>query len=131
MNSPESTPEGAFAPLIFASAPFIEAVGPGLFELGGHVLRGHVLISPWGAAPWGGFDDSAPVLALEGRIDVLVLGGGAGIVLPPRPFRLALEGAGIGIEPMATALAVRTYNHLLGEGRRIALAAFALPALMR
>ena len=57
-----------------------------------------------------------------GRIDVLLLGMGAAIAPVPRGFRDALEAAGIGVEPMSSPAACRTYNVLLGEGRRIAAA---------
>lgn len=127
MNSPESTPETAFAPLEFAAAPFIDGLGPGFIRLGGHVLRGAVLISPWGARSWGGTGDVATPLALAGQIDLLVFGAGQTIGLPPRAFREALDGAGIGVEPMSTPSAARAYNLLLGEGRRVALAALPLP----
>jgi uncharacterized protein len=40
----------------------------------------------------------------------------------PGGFRAALEGAGMGVEAMASPAACRTYNVLLSEGRRVALA---------
>jgi uncharacterized protein len=40
----------------------------------------------------------------------------------PRDFRTALEDRGIGVEVMASPTACRTYNVLLGEGRRVAVA---------
>lgn len=126
MSSPTSTPETGFAPIDFAAALRVEGVGPGYIRLGPHRLTGAVLVSPWGARAWGGLEDSATPLALAGRIDVLLLGGGAELVLPPPDFSAALEAAGIGIEPMSTRAAARAFNLLLGEGRRIALA--ALPA---
>ncbi|MFN3606674.1 MAG: MTH938/NDUFAF3 family protein, partial [Cypionkella sp.] len=46
--------------------------------------------------------------------------------LPPA-FIAALDQAGIGVEPMNTPAAARTYNVLLGEGRRVAAA--LLPVL--
>lgn len=128
MSSPESTPEAAFFPLDFDAAPLIDGLGPGYFRLGSHVLRGAVLISPWGARSWGGVDDAATPLALAGQIDVLIFGAGKDIALPPRAFRESLESAGIGVEPMSTPSAARSYNLLLGEGRRVALAALPLPA---
>ncbi|MGQ0609490.1 MAG: Mth938-like domain-containing protein [Paracoccaceae bacterium] len=127
MNSPASTPEAAFAPLDFDTAPLIDGLGPGFFRLGSQVLRGAVLISPWGARAWGGTSDAATPLTLAGRIDVLILGAGKDIALPPREFCEALESAGIGVDPMSTLSAVRAYNLLLGEGRRVALAALPLP----
>ena len=106
----------------YGSAQPIEGYGPGFFRLGTHVLRGACLITPWDARPWGGLEDLATPLAMAGRIDVLLLGLGAEIAPVPRAFREALEAEGIGVEPMNSPAACRTYNVLLGEGRRIAAA---------
>jgi uncharacterized protein len=111
----------------YGTAQPIESYGPGFFRLGAHVLRGAVLITPWDAGPWGGTGDSAAVLALAGRIDVLLLGMGPQIAPVPKEFRAALEEAGIGVEPMSSPAACRTYNVLLGEGRRIAAALMPMP----
>jgi hypothetical protein len=96
---------------------------PGLLPRCGHVLRGPCLITPWDAGPWGGYDDTETPLSLAGRIDVLFVGTGAepSPMCPPA-FRAALEGQGIGVEVMASPTACRTYNVLLGEGRRVAVA---------
>lgn len=102
----------------------VESYGPGFFRIAGQVLRGSVLISPWDAGAWGGFEDTAAPLTLAGRIDVLLLGMGSDVAHPPKAFRAAMEAEGIGVEVMSSPAACRTYNVLLGEGRRIALAAF-------
>ena len=106
----------------YGTAQPIEGYGPGFFRLGAHVLRGACLITPWDAGPWGGLEDMSTPLAMAGRIDVLLLGLGAEITPVPRAFRDALEAQGIGVEPMNSPAACRTYNVLLGEGRRIAAA---------
>lgn len=111
----------------YGSARPIEGYGPGFFRIGGHVLRGAALITPWDAGPWGGLEDMAAPLSLEGRIDVLLLGMGAEIAHPPAAFREALEAAGIGVEVMGSPAACRTYNVLLSEGRRIAAALLPVP----
>ena len=106
----------------YGTARPISGYGPGFFRVGGHVLRGACLVTPWDAGPWGGLDDTAGPLSLAGRVDVLFLGTGAEIAHAPATFRAALEGAGIGVEVMNSPAACRTYNVLLGEGRRIAAA---------
>jgi uncharacterized protein len=106
----------------YGSAKAIEGYGPGFFRVAGHVLRGACLITPWDAVPWGGYDDAAAPLSLTDRIDVLFVGTGAEIAPVPAAFRAALEGEGIGVEIMASPTAARTYNVLLGEGRRVAVA---------
>lgn len=106
----------------YGAALAIEGYGPGFFRVGTHALEGATLVTPWDAGSWGGLGDSATPLALAGRIDVLLVGLGPKITPVPRAFREALEAAGIGVEPMSSPAACRTYNVLLGEGRRIAAA---------
>lgn len=106
----------------YGTAQPIAGYGPGFFRIGTHVLRGACLVSPWDAGPWGGFDDTAAPLSLAGRIDVLFVGTGAEVAYLPAPFREVVEAAGIGVEAMNSPAACRTYNVLLGEGRRIAVA---------
>jgi uncharacterized protein len=110
------------APVTYDSAQPIAGYGPGFFRIGTTVLRGPCLITPWDAGPWGGWEDTAGPLTLAGRIDVLFVGTGAAVAHPPAAFVAALDGAGIGVEAMASPPACRTYNVLLGEGRRIAVA---------
>lgn len=106
----------------YGTAKPIDGYGPGFFRVGGHVLRGACLITPWDAGPWGGVDDTATPLSLAGRIDVLFVGMGTEIAHVPLSFRAPLEAAGIGVEVMSSPAACRTYNVILGEGRRIAVA---------
>lgn len=39
----------------YGTARPVEGYGPGFFRVGGHVLRGACLITPWDAGPWGGW----------------------------------------------------------------------------
>lgn len=96
--------------------------GPGFFRIGGEVYSGPVLTGPTGTGLWGGFDDIDSLLALSDIIDVLFIGTGADIAHLPAPFRTALETAGIGVESMSSPAAARTYNVVISEGRRAALA---------
>jgi uncharacterized protein len=107
--------------ITYGSALAIEGYGPGFFRVGRHVLRGACLVTPWNAGPWGGLDDWDAPLSLQGKIDVLIVGTGAEIAHLPADFRAAFEGVGIGVEVMNSPAAARTYNVLLGEGRRIAV----------
>lgn len=113
----------------YGTAQPVEGYGPGFFRVGGHVLRGACLITPWDAGLWGGLEDTAAVLTLAGRIDVLLLGTGGLIAHAPRAFIDALEAGGIGVEAMASPAACRTYNVLLGEGRRVAAALLPVGAV--
>jgi uncharacterized protein len=108
--------------ITYSEARPIDSYGPGFFRIGGKVLRGPVLITPWDAGAWGGLEDAETPLAYAGRIDVLFVGMGAEIAHAPAAFRAAIEGAEIGVEVMNSPAACRTYNVLLSEGRRIAAA---------
>ncbi|MEJ6397991.1 Mth938-like domain-containing protein [Yoonia sp. 208BN28-4] len=100
----------------------IDGYGPNFFRIGGQVHEGPVLALPGGVFAWGGYVDTASVLAHRGDIDVLFVGTGAEITHLPDAFQEALEAEGIGVEPMASPAACRTYNVLLSEGRRVAAA---------
>ena len=105
----------------YTDAAPVDGYGPGFFRVAGEVRHGGLAILPSGIAEWSGFDDVGPLVGVEG-IDVLLVGTGAEIAHIPTPFRDALEAVGIGVEVMASPQACRTYNVLLGEGRRVALA---------
>ncbi len=109
-------------PVTYDNAQPIAGYGPGFFRVGTNLLRGACLVTPWDAGPWGGFGDTAGPLSLAGRIDVLFVGTGAEIAHAPDDFRRVIEEAGIGVEVMNSPAACRTYNVILGEGRRIAVA---------
>ncbi len=106
----------------FSDAQPIDSYGPGFFRIGGNVIHGPMLAHANGAQSWGGFDDLASLLEFAGKIDVLLIGTGAEISHPPREFTRALEEAEIGVEPMQSTSACRTFNILLSEGRRVAAA---------
>ncbi len=100
----------------------IDGYGTGFFRVGGKKYEGAVMVLPGAVKGWGGFDDTATVLEYVADIDVLFVGTGAEIAHPPQAFRTTLEEAGIGVETMASPAACRTYNVLLSEGRRVAVA---------
>lgn len=100
----------------------VDGYGPGFFRVGGQVMRGALIVTGAGATPWAGYADAAPLLALAGRIDVLLIGTGRAITHLPADLRAAIEASGIGLEAMDSAAAARGYNLLLAEGRRVAAA---------
>ncbi|WP_037310018.1 Mth938-like domain-containing protein [Ruegeria halocynthiae] len=106
----------------YSDAQPIDGYGPGFFRIGGQPYKGAVLTGPGGTQGWGGYEDTAPLLALADQIDVLFVGTGPDIAHLPTGLRYVLEQAGIGVESMNSPAACRTYNVLLSEGRRIALA---------
>lgn len=108
--------------IVFNDAQPVEGYGPGFFRIGGQVLQGAVITGPTGTFVWAGLDDPAPLMALAGEIDVLFVGTGVDVAHLPDALLTQLQDAGIGVEAMASPAACRTYNVLLSEGRRVALA---------
>jgi uncharacterized protein len=67
------------------------------------------------------------VLAAGAReVEFVLLGVGPYPAPAPRAVREALQRAGMGLEVMDTAAAARTYNVIVGQGRRIAAALLAV-----
>jgi len=58
--------------------------------------------------------------------EVVLLGTGARITFPPAAVLAGFLKRGVGLETMDNAAAARTFNVLIGEGRR-AVAVFLLP----
>lgn len=106
----------------YTDAKPVEGYGPGFFRIGGEVHQGPILVGPQGITPWGGVTDAELLVQLAGQVDVVFVGTGAEIAHLPEALRTAMEEAGLGVETMASPAACRTYNVLLSEGRRIALA---------
>lgn len=106
----------------FESGLPIDGYGPGFFRVGGKVHEGAVLVAPSGVSAWGGLKAAIPLEALAGTVDILFIGTGAEPAHVPVGLADALEAAGIGVEAMASPAAARTYNVLLSEGRRVAVA---------
>ncbi|MEP5732376.1 MAG: Mth938-like domain-containing protein [Sulfitobacter sp.] len=106
----------------FSDAQPVEGYGPGFFRIGGQVIEGAVITGPTGTMVWGGYEDVDTLLPLKDEIDVLFVGTGSDVAHLPDTMLETLQNAGIGVEAMASPAACRTYNVLLSEGRRIALA---------
>ena len=106
----------------FNDADPIEGYGPGFFRIGGTVWSGAVLTGPRGTSAWGGYDDVAAILALRDDVDVVFIGTGAEVAHLPTGFRAQMDTAGLGVGGMTSPAAGRTYNVLLSEGRRVAVA---------
>ena len=105
----------------------IDSYGAGGFRFAGMSHRGAILCLPSGVHAWGATadrpltpDDFADVFAEADAIDVLLVGTGADIRPLPPALRAACRARGITVDPMSTGAAVRTYNILLAEDRRVA-----------
>jgi uncharacterized protein len=64
-------------------------------------------------------DTLARVFAQAGELDFFVLGTGAAPWITPEPLRTRFRAAQILLDAMTTAAAVRTYNVMLMESRRV------------
>ncbi len=121
------------APHLPRSAP-IEAYGRGGFVFAGMSHRGSLLCLPEAIWAWpvtGAEDiDKAAlgrVFAAAAGIDTLIIGTGTHVWLPPPALREALRAERVVLDTMQTGPAVRTYNIMIGERRRVAAALIAVP----
>ncbi|WP_439123454.1 Mth938-like domain-containing protein [Marivita sp.] len=108
--------------VVYTDAEPVEGYGPGFFRIGGTKHAAPLVTGYKGKQSWGGYDDIDSLLALECEVDVLFIGTGDDIAHIPGGLRDALEARGFGVEVMSSPAACRTYNVLLSEGRRVALA---------
>jgi len=106
----------------FGAALPVDGYGADFFRLGGVAHAAPILAVAGQVMPWGGYEDAATLTELSGHVDVLLLGTGGQIAHIPTGLRRALEEAGVGVEVMDSPAACRTYNVLLSESRRVALA---------
>ncbi len=121
------------APHLPRSAP-IEAYGKGGFAFAGMSHRGSLLCLPNAVWAW---EITKPeqidkyslsrVFDAANSIDTLIVGTGAGVWLPPHELRNALRAVRVVLDTMQTGPAIRTYNIMLGERRRVAAALIAVP----
>jgi len=120
-------------PLAPKGSQVITGYGNGQFKISGQVYTTPILVFPDRVTVWDvkpnvaiSLENLNVVLEEEGFVDLLLIGcGKSQQVLPPK-IRIALKEAGIGLEVMDTGAAVRTYNVLLAEGRRVAAALIAV-----
>ena len=99
------------------------------FRVGGVDYPGGVTASAAGGAAWAAIDLGALTLAdlpTGEDIDLILLGTGPTLQRLPSPLAAEAARAGIAIEPMDSRAAARTYNMLLAEGRRVAVALLPL-----
>jgi uncharacterized protein len=104
----------------------IEAYGDGGFRFGGMSHRGSLLCFPDGIWAWPvasarelSAESLEPVFARAGAMDFFLLGGGRDPFVLPRVLRDRFRELSLSADPMPTGAAVRTWNILLAEGRRV------------
>ena len=121
------------APHLPRSAP-IEAYGNGGFAFAEMSHRGSLLCLPdaiwaWPVSKPADIDTASleRVFAAAQDIDTLIIGTGTEVWLPPSGLREALRAVKVVLDPMQTGPAIRTYNIMIGERRRVAAALIAVP----
>lgn len=110
-----------------AGANIIRGYGVGKIIVNQQTYGASLIVMPDSIVDWGpinatelGLKDFQRIADLEP--EVVVLGTGAHLRFPVPATTQALIQARIGLEVMDTAAACRTYNILMGEGRRVAAA---------
>jgi uncharacterized protein len=105
----------------------IESFGNGGFRLGGVSHQGSLLILPSGVRALQAtvVTDLRPemfdlIIAEKSQIDMVLIGTGADIAPLSRVLRQSLQEEHISFEQMSTNAAVRTYNVVVEEERRVA-----------
>ncbi len=112
----------------------IDAYGEGGFKFGGMSHRGSLLALPSGLYAWEPTNPSeideaslARLLAeAPGSVEHVLVGTGLDLAPLNPALTQLLRARRIVAEPMATGAAARTYNILMGEGRRVAAALLAV-----
>jgi uncharacterized protein len=132
VNAALSSPP--FAP----GSHLIVAHGGGAFAFAGMSHQGSILATPKGVRPIEALSvedlDERALASLfgeiaeqPGSIEFLVVGTGPEMALVPKSLRAALREAGVRFEAMATGPALRMYNVMRTEDRRVAAALIATP----
>jgi uncharacterized protein len=121
------------APHFPRSAP-IDGYGKGGFAFAGMSHRGSLLCLPdsiwtWDVTQPGQIDRYSLLRVFEAanKIDTLIIGTGMELWMPPPALRSALRAVHVVLDAMQTGPAIRTYNVMIGERRRVAAALIAVP----
>ena len=113
-------------------AAAIDAYGKGGFRFAGMSHRGSILCLPAGIWAWpvtapDEITEQTLTRALASRdVDLFLVGTGKMPWLMPEALRWRFRDARIGVEVTPTGAAVRTYNILFGERRRVGAALIAV-----
>ena len=111
----------------------IDAHGAGGFRFAGLSHRGSLLCLPDGIWAWpvaapAGMTEESLTLAFDraDSLDFFIVGTGEQSWLMPPPLRARFRDAHISVDVMTTGPAVRTYNVMLMENRRVGAALIAI-----
>jgi uncharacterized protein len=105
----------------------IESFGNGGFRLGSLSHQGSVVITPSGVRACDADalskvtnEHVAAIVSEKANIDMLLIGAGRDMLPLPSALAQLLKEHGIGYDVMTTNAAVRTYNVVQAEDRRVA-----------
>jgi uncharacterized protein len=111
----------------------IEAYGNGGFRFAGMSHRGSLLCLPDGVWAWpvtspGAVSEAtlAPLFAQAVDLDLVLIGSGRDLWVMPDALRQRFRTLQLSADAMPTGAAVRTFNVLLAERRRVAAALIAV-----
>src|SRR5215469_2080368 len=115
----------ADAPHLPHPAP-IDAYGNGGFRFGGMSHRGSLLCFPDGIWAWPINDATelnegllSPAFDRAASLDFFLVGAGRDVWVLPDKLRQRFRDVSLSVDTMTTGAAVRTYNILLAENRRV------------
>jgi uncharacterized protein len=110
----------------------VTAYGEGFIEVNRRRFEGALILQPegevisWQATSFELLETEHFTSLAAHAPDLVVLGTGARQRFPHPRITAALIDAGVGVEVMDTRAACRTYNILMGEGRRVLAALLPL-----
>jgi uncharacterized protein len=112
----------------------VEAYGNGGFRFGGMSHRGSLLCFPDGIWAWPVTSLAEltlaalePAFARADQLDFFLIGGGRDPFVLPERLRGRFNEVSLSVDAMPTGAAVRTWNVLLAERRRVGAALIAVP----
>ncbi len=111
----------------------INGYGDGGFRVSGQRYEGNILIFTDATKAWDiedinelTTDHLKDVLEADPKVEILLIGCGENMAFIDEGLRNTFRANGTTIDSMDTGAAVRTYNVLLLEGRRVAVALMAV-----
>jgi uncharacterized protein len=106
----------------------LDAIGPESTRLRQEILTRSVIVTPtrlvrdWTPQSFTELVPAHMEILVDLAPEIVLLGAGNTLLWPDTAVVAPLAAAGIGYEIMNTAAACRTYNILMGDGRRVAAA---------
>lgn len=112
---------------------FVDGYGNGRFRIAGEEHIGSIIVFPEIVLPWpvtdlaeATIENFADFAEHASETDLLLLGTGPRMLPVPAVIRESAHSVAVTVEVMDTGAAARTYNVLLAEDRRVAVALIAV-----